>query len=378
MSKKTNIQWCDSTINPVMGCGGCELYPAPAGVVSSINAAVATHGIRLDSRRLLKSLIAEGHTRIATPGGGHRAALTTTNIYHYRDHLGKLVAEMHGKAAGKAAVEAIKSAVTCYAAKLHLNRGASIIKPERTPKKGYAHTFEQLTKFEGRMETAARWSDLLGTPRPGSPWKDSLPRMIFVSDMGDAMSTKGLFPFLKQEVEHFFTDKGRRHLWLWLTKRPHIMRDFAEEIGGLPGNVCAMTTVTGPDALHRVDELRQTKAACRGLSVEPLWERILPESLDLTGIDWLILGGESGGTRVFDLAWVEELRAHCQKNGTAFFLKQLGRNPVVDGEAMRLKDPHGGDWWEWPEHLRVREFPQHFHRYRQNEPASRKPRLACA
>jgi hypothetical protein len=94
-----------------------------------------------------------------------------------------MVTVLHGKAAGKATVEAIKSAVTCYAAKLHLNRGASIIKPERTPKKGYAPTFEQLTKFEGRMATAAGWSDLLGTPRPGSPWKDDLPRMIFISDM---------------------------------------------------------------------------------------------------------------------------------------------------------------------------------------------------
>jgi hypothetical protein len=216
MSQKTKIQWCDSTTNPVMGCGGCELYPAPAEVISSINAAAAALGVRLDSGRLLKSLIAESHARIPTPGAGHRDALTTTNIYHFRDRLGKMVADLHGKAVGHAVVNAIKSAVTCYAAKLHLNRGASIIKPERTPKKGYAPTFEQLTRFEGRMATAAGWSDLLGTPRPGSPWKDGLPRMIFVSDMGDAMSSKGLFPFLKQEVTLLSTDRGRRHLWLWL------------------------------------------------------------------------------------------------------------------------------------------------------------------
>lgn len=373
MSKDTNIQWCDSTINPVMGCGGCELFPAPAEVVSSINAAAANLGVSLDSRELLKSMIAEGHANIASCGAGHRDALTTTNIYHFRDRLGEVVTDLHGKPVGDAVVNAIKSAVTCYAAKLHLNRGANIIKPERIPKKGYAPTFEQLTKFEGRLETAAGWSDLLGTPRPGSPWKDGLPRLIFISDMGDAMSSKGLFPFLKQEVTHLSTEKGRRHLWLWLTKRPHIMRDFAEEIGGLPGNVCAMTTVTGPDALNRVDELRQIKASCRGLSVEPLWERIPPESLDLTGIDWLILGGESGGSRTFDLAWAEELRAHCQRNGTAYFLKQLGRNPVTEGKSIRLKDPHGGDWSEWPEHLRVREFPRHFHLYRQTGKASKGP-----
>lgn len=238
------------------------------------------------------------------------------------------------------------------------------MKPGRTPKKGYAPTFEQLTKFEGRMADAARWTDLLDSTRTESPWKADLPRMIFISDMGDAMSAKGLFPFLKQEVGHISTDKGRRHLWLWLTKRPHIMRSFAEETGGLPENVCAMTTGTGPDYLHRVDQLRQINASCRGLSVEPLWERIPPVSLDLDGIDWLILGGESGSTRTFDLAWAEELREHCRNNGTAFFLKQLGRNPVQDGKPMRLKDAHGGDWSEWPKHLRVREFPQHFHHYR--------------
>lgn len=62
------------------------------------------------------------------------------------------------------------------------------------------------------MNFSAGWSDLLGSPRPGSRWTDDLPRMIFVSDMGDAMSTKGLFPFLKQEVAHLATDEGRRHL----------------------------------------------------------------------------------------------------------------------------------------------------------------------
>jgi protein gp37 len=199
--------------------------------------------------------------------------------------------------------------------------------------------------------------------------------MIFVSDMGDAMSTKGLFPFLKQEATHLSTDKGRRHLWLWLTKRPHIMRHFAEEIGGLPENVCAMTTVTGPDALHRVDELRQTKAACRGLSIEPLWERIPPEDLDLTGIDWVIVGGESGARDVvepFHVEWAEELREHCRKAGVAFFVKQLGSKPFMNGKPLVLADRHGGNWDEWPRKLRVREFPAYFHQCRADERRSRK------
>ena len=358
-----------------MGCGGCELFPPPSEVVDSTNAALAKIGIKLDTRPLLNELINEGYSEIASPGKGHRNKLTTTNIYHVRDRLGKVVAGLHGRDAGKVAVESIKSRVTCYAAKLHLNRGESIINPGRTPNKGHAPSFEQLTKFGGRIATASGWDDLLGLPRPGSPWKDGLPRMIFVSDMGDAMSAKGLFPFLKQEVTHISTDKGRRHMWLWLTKRPHTMSRFAEEIGGFSENVCAMTTVTGLESLHRVDELRQIKAPCRGLSVEPLWERIPPELLDLTGIDWLILGGESGGTRTFDLAWAEELREHCRSNGTAFFMKQLGRNPVSEGKPIRLEDKHGGDWSEWPEHLQVREFPQYFHQYRKAKRTQKAPCL---
>lgn len=84
----------------------------------------------------------------------------------------------------------------------------------------------------------------------------------------------------------------------------------------------------------------------------------------------MIVGGESGSgnlTRPFDLAWAEEILEHCRKNGVACFIKQLGRVPVQNGVVLKLHDPHGGDWDEWPEHLRVREFPRQFHDYRADE-----------
>jgi protein gp37 len=163
------------------------------------------------------------------------------------------------------------------------------------------------------------------------------------------------------------TQKGRRHLWLWLTKRPENMRAFADRIGGFSENVCAMTTITSLVSLCRADQLRKVNAPCRGLSIEPLWERLPAKLLDLTDIDWVIVGGESGSgplTRPFHVEWAEELHAHCQKHGVAFFLKQLGRNPVTAGKPIRLSDPHGGDWNEWPRHLRIREFPAYFYSYR--------------
>jgi protein gp37 len=182
--------------------------------------------------------------------------------------------------------------------------------------------------------------------------------------MGDAFSRDSDFSFLEDEViAPIRSPQGQRHFWLWLTKRPDRMARFGERIGGFPQNVCAMTTLTGLDKLHRIDELREVQASVRGLSVEPLWERIAPDNLNLDGISWLIVGGESGRKDAvcpFDLSWARELRDHCGERKVAFFLKQLGRRPVFEGEEISLRDGHGGDWSEWPEDLRVREVPEAF------------------
>lgn len=79
-------------------------------------------------------------------------------------------------------------------------------------------------------------------------------------------------------------------------------------------------------------------------------------------LDWVIVGGESGPhARPFDLAWAESLLSQCQDAGVPFFLKQLGSNPVYHGKPIKLKDPKGGNWDEWPykfNHLKVRQFPR--------------------
>lgn len=71
--------------------------------------------------------------------------------------------------------------------------------------------------------------------------------------------------------------------------------------------------------------------------------------------DWIILGGESGpNARPCDIQWINDILSH---NGYAVFVKQLGRYPTVNGSLLSLKDAKGGDPDEWPERLRVREFP---------------------
>lgn len=363
----TKIQWCHSTINPVMGCSGCELFPGPEQLCRLVDRALKELGVVVDSRAWFIKTIARYYRKIRVKQLGHANELSTTNIWHLREIFSKAVALKHGKEAGKVALDTIRSRMTCYAAILHLARGSSIVNPTRKVNRGYAPTFERFTVFEGRMEQASRWRDLVATRDATRPWLDRLPRLIFLSDMGDALCSRELFAFLEREMAHVTSEHGRRHLWLWLTKRPGNMEAFDDRIGGLPDNVCAMTTVTSRKSLPRIDQLRKVNAACRGISIEPLWERIPPEELDLTGIDWVIVGGESGSgklTRPFDIAWAEELRDHCRKNGVAFFLKQLGRNPVIGGQPVKLKDKHGGDWNEWPSKLRVRQFPAYFRDYR--------------
>lgn len=268
----------------------------------------------------------------------------------------------------------IKESITCYAAILHLNKGQNILKETYQGHPGYAPIFESVTQFPGRAEKTAKLKDLLGCSEDRSEWKANLPRLIFVSDMGDAMSSLSHFPFLKDDLIPAITsDAGKRHLWLWLTKRPLRLAEFAEQIGGFPDNVCAMTTLTSSNQenMKRLADLKKVQARIRGLSIEPLWERIDPKTLDLKGIDWVIVGGESGSgelTRPFALEWAEELRDHCRKNRVAFFCKQLGRKPTRNGEPVILKDSHGGNWDEWPnQELKIREFPKAFHNYRKTE-----------
>ena len=276
MSLKTKIQWCDSTVNPTMGCDGCEIWDA------------------------------------------HRK--------------------------------------TCYAGSLHRRFGGSTV--------GYAPTFEDVTMFPGRMAEASRWADLSGKPRPDKPWLDGMPRIIFVSDMSDALSRVVTFEFLKAEIVDIVAGElGSRHQWLWLTKRPNRMAEFHRWLAGRgidwPVNLWAGTSVTSRATTGRIRHLLEVgdDRTMRFLSVEPQVEEI-----DLTPwlpmLDWIIQGGESGRkARPFQLAWAQSMRERTQIHGVPLFVKQLG-STVMDGETpVRFNDGHAGDWSEWPDRVCARAMP---------------------
>lgn len=142
----------------------------------------------------------------------------------------------------------------CYAGVLHVRFGGAT--------KGYAPTFEEVTRFPGRMQQATRWKDLSGQPRADKPWLNGYPRLIFVSDMSDAMSDGVSFEYLRDEVIDCVTsDAGRNHQWLWLTKRPNRMAEFR---AGLPFRRSAGRRICGREQVSRVSGRRAASSICCG------------------------------------------------------------------------------------------------------------------
>lgn len=112
----------------------------------------------------------------------------------------------------------------------------------------------------------------------------------------------------------------------------------------------------GKADLAFMDDLVHTPAALRWVSYEPAlaWFDLEPYAPHLKQI---VFGGESGSTRRCDVDWSYRTLDICRRHGIAFFNKQLGRRPIVNGQPVKLLSAKGKDMAEWPEDLRVREFP---------------------
>jgi len=210
-------------------------------------------------------------------------------------------------------------------------------------------------------------------------WKK--PRRVFVNSMSDLFHEDVPRDFIG--VAFAIMRECGRHTFQILTKRPERMRDVvswirASETGPISPNIQLGVSVERQrEADERIPLLLQTPAAVRFLSVEPQLAHVdlsggesidgMPVVNPLTGanwcdppiprIDWVICGGESGpGARPFNLAWAESLLAQCRAAGVAYFGKQVGSNPFLDGNPL-IVSGKGGDMSQWPEALRIREFP---------------------
>jgi len=158
------------------------------------------------------------------------------------------------------------------------------------------------------------------------------PRRIFVNSMSDLFHDAVPAEFIKRVWE--VMAETPRHTYQILTKRPARMAKVTSKLPVLD-NVWLGTSVENSDYLTRIDDLRRVTATVRFVSFEPLLGSVATANLD--GINWAIVGGESGPkARPMLELWVDEIEAMCRRNGTAFFFKQWGgKNKKAAGRAYR-------------------------------------------
>jgi protein gp37 len=144
--------------------------------------------------------------------------------------------------------------------------------------------------------------------------------MIFVNSMSDLFHERIPEEFLQQVFAVMV--EAEQHTFQILTKRHERLAELAPSLPW-PPNVWMGVSIENRRYVKRADYLRQVPAAVRFISAEPLLGPL--EGLDLTDIDWLIAGGESGtGYRPVRIDWLRELRDRCLEQRVAYFFKQWG------------------------------------------------------
>lgn len=265
----------------------------------------------------------------------------------------------------------------------------------------YAETMDSRKRWDGgkthwgpgvpRYRTSeSNWRQPLAWNRQAE--KDGKPHRVFCASLADVFDNEVQFQW---RADLWKLIEATQNLsWLLVTKRignvermvPHhwLHAEFPAH-NGFPPNVRLLITVCNQEEADRDIPKLLALPAKNGLSIEPqlspvdLRAVVMPDgdSLGLglfshgegRGIEWCIQGGESGPkARPFDIAWVRSTIAQCKEAGVPVFMKQCGAKPIWGdetsslGRALReggytLKDRAGADPSEWPEDLRVREFP---------------------
>jgi protein gp37 len=208
----------------------------------------------------------------------------------------------------------------------------------------YAERFSE--RFRGvKGHPFASGFDLTLRPdRLEQPLRWRQPRMIFVNSMSDL--------FHKDVPDEFITrvfstmEAAHWHTFQVLTKRSSLMRNFLKSrYGAAPGpaHIWCGVSVEDGSKLSRVRHLQQAPAGVRFLSIEPLLGPV--GMVPLEGVDWVIVGGESGPrARPMEADWVREIRDQCRSSGVAFFFKQWGGLRPKDG-GRKLD---GREWSQFP------------------------------
>lgn len=165
-------------------------------------------------------------------------------------------------------------------------------------------------------------------------WKS--PRKIFVNSMSDLFHELMPEKFLEECFK--IMTQADWHIYQILTKRPDRMLAFTKKIGGIPDHIWLGTSVESELYNTRIDILRTVPCKVRFVSFEPLLGSV--GRVNLEGISWAIVGGESGPNhRVIKPEWVREIRHQCKQQKVAFFFKQWGgKTPKSGGRELDGKE----------------------------------------
>jgi len=172
-----------------------------------------------------------------------------------------------------------------------------------------------LTLHPERLEEPLRWRT---------------PSRVFVNSMSDLFHDDVPLDFIRQVFSVIHSTPW--HIYQILTKRQSRLGDLASQLD-FPENIWLGVSVENQNHIGRIEYLRTVPVSVRFIPCEPL---LGPLELNLTGIDWVIVGGESGQKhRPMKLDWARDIRNQCQNSGVAFFFKQVGgRTPKAAGRLL--------------------------------------------
>ena len=201
-------------------------------------------------------------------------------------------------------------------------------------------------KYRNNFEYTEHRSDL------NTPLKWKKPKMIFVNSMSDLFHENSTFDFVSAVFDTMAL--GSQHIYQILTKRPEKMARFVsrwleyKHLAEMPNHIWVGTSIEDKKTLHRMEPLKSMFAHVKFISFEPLLEDL--EKVDLHGIDWAIIGGESGsGFRPPKEEWITSVIENCQRQNVPVFFKQWGGiRPKSGGKEINGKTYTEFPFYETP------------------------------
>lgn len=204
----------------------------------------------------------------------------------------------------------------------------------------YAERMARRLKAMGQPNYAKGFNLALHEHALKLPLKWKTPQMVFVNSMSDLFHKDVPLAFIKKVFD--VMSRANWHQYQVLTKRSARLRELSRHLPW-PDHVWMGVSVETAEYYHRIDDLRHAGASNKFLSLEPLLGPL--PALDLSGIDWVIVGGESGpGARPMAEEWVTDIRDQCNRAQVPFFFKQWGG--VHKKKNGRLLE--GRTWSEMP------------------------------